>query len=99
MIIDFQLEQQLRFDRQAGFLLRQKASFFQFEQIADVYNAEWLKAFPQGTQCSISGLDDGADEYGIQISYKHQSILIDYSQAIKLVHRDRDGMVHSMILN
>lgn len=46
MIIDFQLEQQLRFDRQATVLLQQKASFFQFEQIADVYNAEWLKAFP-----------------------------------------------------
>ncbi len=95
MIIDFQLEQQLRFDRQARVTTAAKGDFFQFEQIADVYNAEWLNAFPQGTQCSISGLDDGADEYGIQISYKHQSILIDYSQHIKLVHRDRDGVVHT----
>lgn len=42
MIIDFYHEQCLRFDQQVEKLMRDPTHYFKFEQIADVYAAEWL---------------------------------------------------------
>lgn len=99
MLIDFVMAQKIRFDRHASVLCTHPERYFFFDEIADVYVADWLKGFPQGTTCRVSGLDDGAEEYCIQIAYKDQSLLIDLSQPIKLIHRDRDGVVQSIILN
>ena len=96
MIIDFYHEQCLRFDQQVEELMRDPMHYFQFEQIADVYAAEWLNQFPKGTHCQVSGLDDGAEEYCIYVSFREQSLMIDYAQHIKLVHHDRCGHEHRL---
>lgn len=93
------MAQKIRFDHHVSVLSAHPERYFSFDEIADVYAADWLKGFPQGTTCRVSGLDDGAEEYCIQIAYKDQSLLIDLSQPIKLIHRDRDGVVQSIILN
>ena len=94
MLIDFVMAQKIRFDRHVSLLCSQPERYFFFDEIADVYAADWLKGFPQGTICSVSGLDDGAEEYYIQIAYKDQSLLIDYGRVLQMHHRDRHGQRH-----
>lgn len=96
MIIDFVMAQKIRFDDHVSQLMAQPEHYFYFDEMADVYTAEWLKAFPQGTHLSVSGLDDGAEEYCIQISYREQSLLIDYGEVLRVHHRDRFGQRHNL---
>ena len=90
MLIDFQLEQQKRFDAAAQRLLQQAQRDLQFDSMADFYRASWLTEFPQGTQWAVSGLDDGAEQYCIRIAYKTQYLLIDCGARLSAVHYDRN---------
>ncbi|RDF39413.1 hypothetical protein DWA23_05805, partial [Acinetobacter baumannii] len=42
--------------------------------------AAWLKDFPQGTQASATGLDDGAEEFYAVVQFKQQYLKFDIKE-------------------
>ena len=95
MLIDFQYEQQKKFDVLALEILQHPKQFLNFDSISDFYRAPWLQQFPKGTQWSATGLDDGAEEYCICIEYKVQSLFIDYAAQQLSVVYDWNGLKRS----
>lgn len=95
MLIDFQYEQQKKFDALALDILQRPKHFLNFDCISDFYQAPWLQQFPTGTQWSATGLDDGAEEYCICIEYKAQSMFIDYAAQHLSVTYEWNGLKRS----
>lgn len=77
VIIDFIQIQKQKFDTFVSQIMAEPIQFFDFDSVSDFYKAEWLNAFPQGTTWAVSGLDDGADEFCIQIQFKELVLNID----------------------
>ena len=48
--------------------------YLNFETIADVYQAQWLKQLPPMCKWYVSGLDDGAEEFFISIYFADESV-------------------------
>ena len=94
MLIDFQLEQQKKFDALARRILDNLQAYLSFDSIADFYAAPWLQQFPRGTVWTASGLDDGAEEYCILIQYQVQHLRIDYGPQLAAALLDRQGVRH-----
>ena len=80
MLIDFHYEQQKKFDALVSEILQRPKAYLHFDSIHDFYQADWLRRFPKGTVWSVTGLDDGAEEYCICIEYKAHRLFIDYAE-------------------
>lgn len=70
MIIDFIQIQKQKFEELVEKIMAQPEQYLDCDSVSDFYKAQWLDQFPQGTIWSTSGLDDGADEFCIQIKYR-----------------------------
>ena len=70
MIIDFVQIQKQKFEELVEKIIAQPERYLDFDSVSDFYKAPWLDHFPQGTRWSTSGLDDGAEEFCIQIKYR-----------------------------
>lgn len=70
MIIDFVQIQKQKFEELVEKIMAQPEQYLDFDSVSDFYKAPWLDHFPQGTRWSTSGLDDGAEEFCIQIKYR-----------------------------
>ena len=77
MIIDFIEVQKHKFAVLAEKIMAEPKQYLDFETVSDFYKATWLNDFPQGTTWLATGLDDGADEFCIQIKYKDQVLNIE----------------------
>ncbi|RKG29900.1 hypothetical protein [Acinetobacter tianfuensis] len=91
MLIDFLTEQQKQFDRAAQAVLSSAERYLCFDSIADVYAAPWLANFPKAAQLSVSGLDDGAEQFCIRVQFDAQYMQIDYAESTHAVWLDRFG--------
>ncbi|AXQ23169.1 hypothetical protein BEN71_14270 [Acinetobacter wuhouensis] len=70
MIIDFVQIQKQKFQVVVNKIMVNPEQYIYFDSVSDFYKAEWLKELPHGSTWAVSGLDDGADEFYIQIQYK-----------------------------
>jgi len=70
MIINFVQIQKQKFEELVEKIMAQPEQYLDFDSVSDFYKAPWLDHFPQGTRWSTSGLDDGAEEFCIQIKYR-----------------------------
>ena len=70
MIIDFVQIQKQKFEELVEKIMAQPEQYLDFDSVSDFYKAPWLDHCPQGTRWSTSGLDDGAEEFCIQIKYR-----------------------------
>ena len=77
MIIDFIQIQQSKFESLVCTIMADPDQYVNFDSVSDFYKVEWLNLLPQGTTWAVSGLDDGADEFYIQIQHKDLSFNID----------------------
>ena len=82
MIIDFIQIQKQKFDVIVSQIMAEPMQFVYFDSVSDFYKVDWLNTFPQGTTWAVSGLDDGADEFCIQIQFKEQVLYIDIEQDV-----------------
>ena len=76
-LYDLEQYKQQCFDDLAQKILQSPEDYLDFDSVSDVYKATWLNDFPQGTTWSVSGLDDGADEFYILIQYKSKKLTIE----------------------
>lgn len=89
MIIDFIQIQKQKFESLAEKILAEPEKYLDFETVSDFYKRKWLDEFPQGTTWVVSGLDDGAEEFYIQIKYYDLCLEIDiqlYSVQCRFKH-------------
>ncbi len=77
MIIDFVQIQKQKFEVFANKIMAEPTRYVDFESISDFYKVTWLNHFPKGTTWYVSGLDDGADDFYIQIEYQGLYFQID----------------------
>lgn len=70
MIINFVQIQRQKFEELVEKIMAQPEQYLDFDSVSDFYKAPWLDHFPQSTRWSTSGLDDGAEEFCIQIKYR-----------------------------
>jgi hypothetical protein len=80
MILNLVIYKQQQFDAIAQKIMAEPAKYIDFNSVSDFYNAEWLKDFPQGTQVSATGLDDGAEEFYAVVQFKHQYLKFDIKE-------------------
>lgn len=69
MIIDFIAIQKKQFEQIMAKVSADPRQYLQFDSIADVYAAAWLKDLPPMCQWYVSGLDDGADKFYLSICF------------------------------
>ena len=81
MIIDFHQAKLQKFIALAMKIEAEPEQYLQFDSVSDFYKADWLQAFPVGTEYYVSGLDDGADEFDIVICYGNAQLQISCGQA------------------
>ncbi|MGL3044155.1 hypothetical protein ACSJMR_03575 [Acinetobacter pecorum] len=81
MIIDFHQVQLQKFMALAMKIEAVPELYLQFESVSDFYKADWLQAFPSGTEYFASGLDDGAEEFYAVICYGEMQLRISCGQA------------------
>jgi hypothetical protein len=77
MILNLVIYKQQQFDTMAKKIMAEPEKYIDFNSVSDFYNAEWLKEFPQGSQISATGLDDGAEEFYAVIEFKQQYLKFD----------------------
>ncbi|RZG74228.1 hypothetical protein EXU29_05035 [Acinetobacter wuhouensis] len=77
MMINFIQIQKQKFEVLVNKIMAQPKQYVDFDSVSNFYQATWLNEFPQGTTWAVSGLDDGADEFYIQIQYKDMSFNIE----------------------
>ena len=94
MIIDFIQIQKLKFDQYAQKIMAKPECFLDFDSVSDFYKSVWLNDFPMATTWSVSGLDDGAEQFYISIQYKNQYLNLDIQQTIWcLSFKNMDGEI------
>ncbi|MBJ9954878.1 MULTISPECIES: hypothetical protein [unclassified Acinetobacter] len=84
MLIDFVQVQKQKFENLAQNIVDRPDKYLDFDSVSDFYKAKWLNDFPQGTTWTVSGLDDGAEDFCIQIEYKNQFLWIEVQNVIKV---------------
>ena len=98
MIIDFVQIQKQKFEELVEKIMAQPEQYLDFDSVSDFYKAPWLDHFPQGTRWSTSGLDDGAEEFCIQIKYRELVFNIEIqSTSIGLKFNSRTIRVYKKI--
>jgi len=80
MILNLVIYKQQQFDAMAQKIMAEPAKYIDFNSVSDFYNAVWLKDFPQGTQVSVTGLDDGAEEFYAVVQFKQQYLKFDIKE-------------------
>ena len=81
MILNLVIYKQQQFDAMAQKIMAEPAKYIDFNSVSDFYNAVWLKDFPQGTQFSATGLDDGAEEFYAVVQFKQQYLKFDIKES------------------
>lgn len=84
MLIDFIFIQKKKFQILAEKIQAQPERFIDFDSVSDFYKARWLNDFPTGTTWTVTGLDNGADEFDILIEYRDLYLIIECHQPIKI---------------
>lgn len=80
MILNLVIYKQQQFDAVAQKIMAEPAKYIDFNSVSDFYKAAWLKDFPQGTQVSATGLDDGAVEFYAVVQFKQQYLKFDIKE-------------------
>ncbi|MDQ9949625.1 MULTISPECIES: hypothetical protein [Acinetobacter] len=94
MILDLVIYKQQQFDVMAQKIMAEPAKYIDFNSVSDFYNAAWLNGFPQGTQVSATGLDDGAEEFYAVIQFKKQYLRFDIKENNStIIFKDMNGNV------
>ncbi|MDR6797629.1 hypothetical protein [Acinetobacter calcoaceticus] len=94
MILNLVIYKQQQFDAIAQKIMDEPAKYIDFNSVSDFYNAAWLKDFPQGTQVSATGLDDGAEEFYAVVQFKQQYLKFDIKENYSaLIFQDMNGNV------
>lgn len=76
MIIDFKQQQIQRFLAIIQ-QLEETPERYQFSDVADFFQADWRQALPAAADYSVSGLDDGAEDFAIRIDLYGHCLMID----------------------
>jgi hypothetical protein len=94
MILNLVIYKQQQFDAIAQKIMAEPAKYIDFNSVSDFYNSEWLKDFPQGSQISATGLDDGAEEFYAVVQFKQQYLKFDIKENHSIViFQDMNGNV------
>jgi len=94
MILNLVIYKQQQFDVMAQKIIAEPEKYVDFNSVSDFYNAEWLKDFPQGTQVSATGLDDGAEEFYAVVQFKQQYLKFDIKENHStVIFQDMNGKV------
>ncbi|MBV6616340.1 hypothetical protein JMA18_15750, partial [Acinetobacter baumannii] len=80
MLLSLDAYKQQQFDQMAAKIMAKPKEYCEFNSVSDFYNAAWLKKFPQGSQISATGLDDGAEEFYAIIQFKEQYLKFDIKE-------------------
>ncbi len=80
MLLSLEVYKQQQFDLIAAKIMAKPKQYCEFNSVSDFYNAAWLKKFPQGSQISATGLDDGAEEFYAVIQFKQQYLKFDIKE-------------------
>ena len=80
MLIDFTQAQFHRFDELAGRIQADPEKYLNFDSVSDFYKAAWLQDFPQGTIWTVTGLDDGAEQFDVIIEYRGHFLRISWGE-------------------
>lgn len=80
MLLSLDAYKQQQFDQIAAKIIAEPAKYIDFNSVSDFYNAAWLKDFPQGTQVSATGLDDGAEKFYAVVQFKQQYLKFDIKE-------------------
>lgn len=89
MMIDFIEIQKQKFDLVVQKIMAEPQKYVDFDSVSDFYKSTWLDDFPKGTVWTVSGLDDGAEEFDIYIEFRNHYLLISihsFQEKIKLSH-------------
>lgn len=84
MLIDLIVTQTKKFQQLAEKIKVHPEYYLRFDSVSDFYKATWLDDFPKGTTWTVTGLDDGADEFDICIEYRDCYLIIEYSTHYKI---------------
>ncbi|WP_202742741.1 hypothetical protein [Acinetobacter calcoaceticus] len=94
MILNLVIYKQQQFDAIAQKIMAEPAKYIGFNSVSDFYKAAWLKDFPQGTQVSATGLDDGAEEFYAVVQFKQQYLKFDIKENHStVIFQDMNGNV------
>ncbi|NUF15929.1 hypothetical protein [Acinetobacter lactucae] len=94
MLLSLDVYKQQQFDQIAAKIMAEPAKYCEFNSVSDFYNAVWLKDFPQGSQISATGLDDGAEEFHAVVQFKLQYLKFDIKEHHStIIFQDRNGNV------
>lgn len=94
MLLSLDGYKQQQFHQIAAKIMAEPEKYCEFNSVSDFYNAEWLKDFPQGTQVSATGLDDGAEEFYAVVQFKQQYLKFDIKENHSaLIFQDMNGNV------
>lgn len=94
MLLSLDVYKQQQFDQIAAKIMAEPKQYCEFSSVSDFYNAAWLTDFPQGSQISATGLDDGAEEFYAIIQFKKQYLKFDIKEHHSiLIFQDMNGKV------
>jgi hypothetical protein len=80
MLLSLDAYKQQQFDQIAAKIMAEPKQYCEFNSVSDFYNAAWLNDFPQGSQISATGLDDGAEEFYAVVQFKQQYLKFDIKE-------------------
>ncbi|HQV25798.1 MAG TPA: hypothetical protein PLR79_06795 [Acinetobacter sp.] len=84
MVVNLMAYKQEQFDQIAAKILADPDSYLKFDTVSDFYKAPWLEQFPQGTNWSATGLDDGAEQFYAVIEYEQHILSISRTDTISV---------------
>ncbi|WP_445535283.1 hypothetical protein [Acinetobacter sp. G18] len=94
MILNLVIYKQQQFDAMAQKIMAEPTKYIDFNSVSDFYKAAWFKDFPQGTQVSATGLDDGAEEFYAVVQFKQQYLKFDIKENYStLCFQDMNGEI------
>lgn len=80
MLLSLDAYKQQQFDQIAAKIMAEPKQYCEFSSVSDFYNVAWLKDFPQDSQISATGLDDGAEEFYAVVQFKQQYLKFDIKE-------------------
>jgi len=96
-VISLDIYKQQQFDESARKIIAEPEKYLDFSSVSDFYSAVWLKEFPQGSQISATGLDDGAEEFYAVVQFKKQYLKFDIKENHStLSFQDMNGEVFKL---
>jgi len=94
MLLSLDVYKQQQFDLIAAKIMAEPKQYCEFSSVSDFYDAAWLKDFPQGSQISATGLDDGAEEFYAVVQFKQQYLKFDIKENHStFIFKDMNGNV------